>query len=140
MVKSTTEFWRDIVIWTRIYMASAYTGVGDQEAVFSRLYRVPYEFGSTIRLIFGNDVANAYINNLSYQLTLIRDLVDAQIKGDVDTVNKKTALLYQNADARAAFLTQINPFWHLNDWRSLMYTFIGLTLEQSTAYLSMDLL
>ena len=138
MAKSTTEFWRDMAIWTRIYIASVYTGLEDQEVVFSRLYRVPYEFGGTIRLLFGDDPASSYINNLSYQVTLIRDLINAQIKEDVETVNKNTALLYQNTDARAMFLTQINPYWHINDWRGLMYTFISLTLEESTVFLSKD--
>lgn len=138
MVESTAEFWRDMAIWTRIYIASAYTGLEDQEEVFSRLYRVPYEFGGTIRLLFGDQIANAYINNLAYQVVLIRNLVNAQISGDTDTVNKNTALLYQNADARAVFLTQVNPYWHVNDWRGLMYTFISLLLEESTSYLAKD--
>lgn len=138
MVESTAEFWRDMAIWTRIYIASTYTGLEDQEEVFSRLYRVPYEFGGTIRLLFGDIIANEYINNLSYQVILIRDLVNSQISGDVDTVNKNTALLYQNADVRAVFLTQVNPYWHVNDWRGLMYTFISLILDESTSFLSKD--
>lgn len=138
MINRATEYSRDMAIWSRLYLLSAYTGLGNQEEVFARFYRVPYEFGNTLRLIFGEDIANGYTSLLANQITITRDLIDAQINGDVESVNRNAVMLYQNADARAAYLSQINPYWDQSALRNLMYNYIRLTLDESTAFLSND--
>lgn len=134
----TTSLWTNMTIWTRAYVFSAAAGSVNQEVVFRRLYRIPSDFADTFQLIFGSDSAARYSNLLSNQVTTLRDIINAQISGDANEVNENTLSLYQNANKRAAFLAQINPYWQEDQWRNLIYNYLGLTLEESTRILARD--
>lgn len=133
-----TSIWKDMSIWTRAYIYSAVAGIGSQEVVFERLYRISADFANTFQLIFGNEIAERYSNLLSNQVIILREIVNGQINGNVNGVNENTVRLYQNADERAAYLAQINPFWSQNEWRNLIRTYLGMTLDESTRILARD--
>ncbi len=134
----STSIWTDMTIWTRAYVFSAAAGSVNQEVVFRRLYRIPSDFAETFQLIFGRDIAARYSSLLSNQVTILRDIINAQIGSNANAVNTNTVRLYQNADARADFLTQINPYWQKGQLRSLINGYLGLTLEESTRILAHD--
>lgn len=138
LVIHATSVWKDMSIWTRAYVYSAYAGIGSQEVIFERLYRIPADFGSTFRLIFGNEIADQYSNLLSNQIIILREIITAQINGNIDEVNQNTQRLYQNASDRAALLARINPFWNQKEWENLMRSYLGMTLDQSTRILAKD--
>lgn len=129
------NLWREMATWTRAYLISRTTGMGSPEEVFNRLYRIPREFGNLLQLILGNQIAEQYVQFLSLQLVLIREIIDAQLAGDVDLVNEKVRQLYANAEDRVNFITSANPFWDETVVRNFIYTYHQYTLEEINAFL-----
>jgi len=130
------NLWREMATWTRAYLISRTTGMGSPEEVFNRLYRIPREFGNLLQLILGEQIAEQYVQFLSVQLVLIREIIDAQIAGNVDLVNAKVRQLYQNAEDRVNFITSANPFWAETVVRDFIYAYHQYTLEEITAFLT----
>ena len=75
------NLWRELVVWSRVYLISRFAGIGLAEDVYNRIYRIPLEFGNITRLIFGNQAADVTIQQLSHTITLFRRLVEAMITG-----------------------------------------------------------
>lgn len=138
LIINTRNLWRDLVTWSRAYLISRVSGIGNTEDVFNRLYRVPVDFGNTVRLIFGDQIAEQYVQSLSETAVLYRELIEAQITGNVDMANEKVQELYKKADQRAIFLASINPFWDETQWKNLLHTFIIYSLDEITSILMGD--
>jgi hypothetical protein len=132
------NLWREFVMWSRVYLISKIAGIGLAEDVFNRLYRIPLEFGDITRLIFGNQVADITVQQLSTTVVLFRQLVDAIIAGDNETAAELTQALYKNADERAKYLASINPFWDETHWKYLIYTFYNYSFQEITSILTGD--
>lgn len=130
--------WRDLVTWIRAYFISTYTESDDQEAVKQRLYKLPSEYGNVFRIIFGDQITERYSSLLFDSFETLTAYITAQKNGDTDAANYYLKLMYENADQRAAFLSQINPFWQVSEWKRLMYELIHLTTDESSAYLSKE--
>jgi len=138
MIYSTRALWRDLANWTRSYLISIFLGVGYQEAVFLRLYRIPNEFGEFFRFLFGQEIAERHINLLSQHIMILQSVIHSVLAGDQAAVNHNTARLYQNADERAAFLAEINPFWDEIQWKSLFYQYNNLTFQELTTFITQN--
>lgn len=132
------NLWREMATWTRSYLITRSTGMGSSEDVFNRLYRIPQEFGNLIRLIFGEQVAVQYVQFLSEQLVLIKEIIDAQLAGNVDLVIEKVRRLYQNAEERANYIASANPFWDETVVRDFIFAYHQYTLEEINAFLTGD--
>lgn len=135
---SIRTLWRDLATWTRAYLVSRYAGIGLSEDVFNRLYRVPQEFGNVLRLIFGDQVAEQYTQLISRQLVIIREIIEAQMTGNIDLLNENVRQLYQNAADRAGYVASINPYWDETTVSSLIDTYLRYTLEEITTLLTGD--
>lgn len=138
MIFQSTLVWRDLATWFRLYLVSAYTNLGDKELIYNTISKIPKDFGNSIKLIFGEEIANQYIDLLNLQVMLTRNLIDAQIKGDTIGVRNYTKEIYEVAGKRASVLAKVNPYWNENEFKSLMYTYISLIIEESTALLTKD--
>lgn len=138
MIFQSTLVWRDLATWFRLYLVSAYTNLGDKELIYSMISKIPTDFGNSIKLIFGEEIANQYIDLLNLQVLLTRNLIDAQIKGDTIGVSNYTKEVYEVAGKRATLLSKVNPYWNENEFKSLMYTYISLIIEESIALLTKD--
>jgi hypothetical protein len=68
----------------------------------------------------------------------IRNLIDAQMKGDQAAVNEHVNRLYQNADDAAAFLASLNPYFDEDVWRTALRTYVQYTLEEINLFVSGD--
>ena len=132
------NLWREFVVWSRVYLISRIAGIGIEEDVFNRIYRIPVEFGNITRLIFGNQAAEVTIQQLSSTVVLFRQLVDAMITGNNDAASVIVQELYKNADERAAYLALINPFWDETQWKYLIYTFYNYSFQEITSILTSD--
>jgi hypothetical protein len=130
--------WLDLAIWTRALMLSVASGMPNVEAVTNRLYRIPVEVYNYMRMIFGAEAAERIIQPLSMHIINLLSLVEAQKAGDVQAVNDITVRMYQNINDIATLFAEINPFWNQIQWRNLMFTYLMLSFEQSTALLAGD--
>lgn len=138
LIFQSRMLWRDLVTWSRIYLVSRMAGIGTLEDVYNRIYRIPLDFGNVFRLVFGDQAAEAIIQQLSYNVVLYRQLVEAMLAGDNETANSITRELYKNADERAKYLAAINPFWDETQWRNLIYTFYSYSFQEIVSILTND--
>jgi hypothetical protein len=132
--------WFDLTTWTRNFMLSKYKGIGDVNDVYNRLQQVPNEFINSLKKIFGNNpVFDEYQVQLNAYIDLIDSLTTAQMKGNMDEVNRIVKLLYQNADDRAASFASLAPsLFNENELRSRLYDFVRSTIDESTTFLMGD--
>lgn len=138
LIFHTRSLWREFAIWGRVYLISRIAGIGIADDAFNRLYRIPLEFGNLIQIVFGEQVAENIVQQLSYTVVVYRDLAEAIIAGDSETADQKARELYQNADERAAYLASINPFWSEAQWKNLIYTFYNYSFEEIRTILNND--
>lgn len=128
--------WLNLSMWTRSFLLSSTSGLPNMKAVSDRLYQVPVQLGSILQLIFGQQAAERFINLLSTHIIQMQAAITAQKNGDNQALSNSVDLLYQNANEIAVFLSEINPFWAQAQWENLLYTYISMTFEQSTAMFS----
>lgn len=130
--------WRDLASWLRSYKVSLYGGVGNTEDLSQRLYRIPIEYGSILRVFFGDQVTEKFINLLSQYIILLQSLFIAQINNDVDIINNLTQQIYQNVNNMAALLASINPYWTQGGWSTLLELFTNMQIQEATTFLTKD--
>ncbi len=124
-------FWFELLNWVRELMLSKYFGIGNETEIYDRLKQVPGNYVNALRQFFGDNPAIDELQlELNTYIELIDNLIDAQIAGDTDEVNRLTHLLYQNADERAISVSKLNPFWDQNEWRIRLYNNLRLTLDE----------
>jgi hypothetical protein len=131
--------WYDLVTWVRYYMLSRYLGIGNPEETLARLRQVATEFVEAMKHIFGDRVPEDYLQLFQTYISLIEELITAQIEDNIDEMNRVTQLLYQNADERAAAIASILPdYWDEEDWRTRLYGNLRSTIDESTTFLTQD--
>jgi len=131
-------FWRRLTIWTRIYITSRYLGIGTAEVSFDRLYLENSDFGDMLRILFSRSISDRYSQLLNQFSIGLRELISAQIQGDLDAVRQNIDRLLQNADQHAAFLASINPYLNETEWKNLLTTYLQDTLEEASLFASND--
>jgi hypothetical protein len=130
--------WLNLCMWTRSYLLSIASGLPNTQVVSDRMYQIPVQLGSILQLVFGQQTAERFINLLSTHIIQMQAAISAQKNNDVQGLASSVDQLYQNAGEIALFLSQINPFWAAAQWENLLFTYINMTFQQSTAMLSGD--
>lgn len=138
LINVFVSLWGEIAIWMRSYIAAVAAGYANIDALSNRLYRIPVDFHDRLRLVFGRQPAEAFLNLISMHIILTETIINALRRGDEQAVNTNTVALYKNADEIASLLRQINPFWSEVQWRNLLYTFISMNLQEAIALMSGD--
>lgn len=138
MIHQSKLILRELVLWIRFYLISAYAKLEDKEEVYNKLAKIPTEFGNIIRLFFGDTIADTYTGLFGLQILLIRNLIDNQIKSDMKGVRDTINQLYDVSEKRAIFLGEFNKYWNQNELNSLTYTFLSYILEEITEFLVKD--
>jgi len=131
-------YYRRLTTWTKAYLLSRYFGIGTMEAQFERLYLETLDIGEILQIIFGRQAAEEYSQLLSQYAIIANELIIAQLAGDLETVNRSVERLYQNVDARADFLQNLNPYWSAEEYRNLFYGFIEHVIELANATAARD--
>jgi hypothetical protein len=138
LIVSFRSLWLNLSMWTRSFLLSIASGLPNTQAVSDRLYQIPVQIGNLIQLIFGQQSAEKFISLLSTHVIQMEAVIMAQKNGNVQAVNEGVTNLYQNATEIAEFLETINPFWLPPQWENLLFNYINMTFEESTALLSGD--
>lgn len=129
-------FWFELATWTRYYLINRYLGIGDLDMILNRLNRVVDEYGVMLSRIFGEENIKEYLQLLYKHIELLTSLIDAQIEGDMDTVNEITKLIYENADQSSSLLASIDPFLNETELRNMLYKYLQSTFEESLTFLT----
>jgi hypothetical protein len=130
--------WRDLATWLRSYKVSLYGGVGNADQLSQRLFQIPMEYGNILRVFFGDQATEQFINLLTQYIAILQSLFIAQINNDVNEVNRLTQQAYQNVNSTAALLASINPYWTQSEWVTLLTLFTGLQIQEATTFLTKD--
>lgn len=130
--------WRDLATWLRSYKVSLYGGVGNTDELSQRLFRLPAEYGSIIRVFFGDQATEQLMSLLTQYIAILQSLFIAQMNNDVDQINSLTQQAYQNVNNTAALLASVNPYWTQAEWVTLLTLFTGLKIQESTTFLAKD--
>ncbi|MDI9493647.1 MAG: hypothetical protein QM289_04020 [Bacillota bacterium] len=130
-------FWFELAVWIRMYMLSRYAGTGDTEQIFARLTEAPVRFVNAMKKFFPEIDVEDYLQQFTTYLNLLVDFITVMLENDVDELNRVTRSLYENADERAAFLADLNPFWEERPWE-LLYANLRDTIEESSTFLLED--
>lgn len=130
--------WRDLATWLRSYKVSLYGGVGNTDELSRRLFLLPTEYGSILRVFFGDQNTEQFKYLLTQYITILQSLFIAQINNDVDAINDFTQQAYRNINSTAALLASINPYWTQSEWVALLSSFTSMQIDESTTFLTED--
>ncbi|HML38531.1 MAG TPA: hypothetical protein PKA19_14105 [Bacillota bacterium] len=133
LAKSMRNLMAQFAYLTRIYFTSIFSQYGDDQAIADKLYSLPNRFQEKAELIFGAPLSEEFLNVFSLQIFYILSLGNAMAAGDQETADYYTQLLYENADAMAAQYAKMNPFWDEMQWKTLLYNYINLIIQDAVA-------
>lgn len=133
LIFSIRTVWMLFALWTRAYLFSVATGLGNQNVVAQKLYGIPSDLYNILGLVFGNTVAQTILNYLSLFVINLQTAMIGLKNGDQASVNTSTVNLYQISADLSNYLNQINPFWVATQWRNLLDTYIVLALQEAVA-------
>lgn len=128
--------WEQHGVWTRSTITSLVFDLPDTEYVVARLLRNPVDFEQVLKLYYGERIAAQFRLLLREHLVIAADLVKAAKAGDEKTAAEAERRWYANADAIAAFLGRINPFWSEEKWRNLLHQHLAMVKEEAVEMLS----
>jgi hypothetical protein len=131
------NLWLQLALWMRSFILSAAMDSGDLTAVSARLYEVPLDFYTTLRVVFGRPLAESFKTLLTRYIVTAAMVFDAMKRHDQDAVNKGTEQWYLIADEMAQFLAQ-NPAWEESQWRAYLYQNISMNVSQMLAALQAE--
>lgn len=133
LVRSYRNLMAQLAYLTRIYFSSVYSGFGNAEAIAKKMYSLPNRFHEKAELIFGSPLSEELLNLLSLHVLHVQSLVNAMVSGDQAGANYATQSLYQNADNIASQFAKMNPFWDVMQWKTLLYNYINLIIQDVVA-------
>lgn len=138
LVKDLRYLMTQLAYLTRLYFASVFSGYGTAEAVANKLYSLPYIFQAKAELIIGTPLSEEFMTLLSMHVSYIQYLAEALKTGNQDAANYGTQQLYKNAEALAAQYAKMNPFWDEMQWKTLLYNYVNLLIQDALALASRD--
>jgi hypothetical protein len=132
------KLWEDHIVWTRCYIISALAGLPDKAKHAERLFRNQDEIGAAIVPFYGQQAGKALATLLREHITIAADLVEAA-RSSSPKLSAISRDWHRNADDIATFLSKANPeHWPVETLRSMMYTHLRLTVEETTARIRQD--
>ena len=130
------RLWVEHIMWTRSFIISTVSNLGDLDSVTNRLLRNPADFASVLIPLYGNKEAMRFEKLFTDHLLIAAQLINAAKKGDSKTVEEQRKKWYTNADNIANFLGDSNPFWSKATWQTLLYDHLKMTENEAVQILS----
>jgi len=123
--------WNQHSEWTRMAITAIVFESPNEEETVTRLLRNPKDFAMTLRIFYGEIIANEFSDLLTEHLTLSAQLVEAIIAGNTEEVEKLNRRWYKNAEDIAELLGKINPCWSTEDWREMLFEHLRFVTEEA---------
>lgn len=123
--------WQQHAVWTWSTITSLVFGLPNTDFVVARLLRNPVDFERALQPYYGVRIAAKFRELLTGHLVIAADLVKAAKAGDNKAAAEAERKWYANADAIAALLGNINPYWSQEQWRRLMHHHLELVKAQA---------
>ncbi len=130
------KLWEQHVYWTRFFIISTAADLGDLEPVTKRLLQNPGDFAAAFAPFYTSKITDEFKNLLTQHLLIAADLVNAAKNQESAKVEEARRKWYMNADDIAKFLSDINPYWNKEKWRTLLYSHLKMTEKEAVLRLS----
>lgn len=131
--RTLRALWAQHIYWTRLAVNSIVGGLPDTQATLNRLLRNPEDFAAVLAPLYGAAKAAEFAKLLREHLTIAAELVQLLKSGNTQAAADAQKRWYANADAIAAFLAGINPFWSRQEWQKMLYEHLKLLTEEVAA-------
>ena len=135
VLNNLISLWQRYAMWTRALFLSKSGNSPNLNAVENRYYQIPMDFYNTLRVFYGERLAEQFLNSFQRYILIQSNLMDAMIANDQENVNAFTQQLYASADEIAAFLSQA-PYWSFEVWKSLLYQDVSSSIAGFRASLT----
>ncbi|MGF9696766.1 acetylglutamate kinase [Paenibacillus sp. MABNR03] len=130
--------WEQHVFWTRLTVNSIVDGLDDVKPTTARLLRNPSDFAMVLEPTYGTAIANQFEKMFREHLTIAAELVSDLKAGNTTAAEDAQKRWYANADAIAAFMAHINPYWSQVEWQRMMYEHLRLLSEEVATRIAKD--
>lgn len=138
-IRIINRLWEDISDLMSSYIDPMYSSFQNDRELSDRLSLIMREFYETFANYYGPDNAQRFINHLYRFLVSGMEVVQDMYYTQQFEVETSLNEWYQAADQLAAFLTQINNKWWINErWIEYLYLYINYLLELTRAVLRND--
>lgn len=131
LITTFRKLWEQHIMWTRSFIISTAAELGDLEYVTQRLLRNPTDFANVLRNYYGADKAKRFENLLRDHLLIAASLVNNAKSGNKDGVAEDRKKWYKNADEITIFLSEINTYWSMRKFRTLLYSHLKMTEDEA---------
>lgn len=138
--KTWLELWEEHVSWTRSAIISMADIKDENEtnATLERLLRNTKDMAAVCKMFYGEDVANKFDALMHDHLAIAAELVQDAVAGESEKAEDAEKRWYANADEIASTLNSLNPNWHENDMKSMLYDHLRLTKREAVERITKD--
>lgn len=134
IIVNSQRLWQQLAYWLRSLIISALRDPERLPSNLDRLYTgTTREYYNYFRLLYGPEVAQYILDIVSGTVINILNIVDGYKNNDVNKINSNALQLYERADVFSSYMSRINSNWSELQWKSYLYKFIKLLLEQIVA-------
>ena len=130
--------WLEHVFWTRLFLISVAENLKDLEPTKARLLEKPKDIADIFRKYYGSSIANTIQRLLTEHLEIGGDLIVALKNNNNALAKELNTKWYKNADEMAEAFSSINPFYHKEAVRNMLYEHLRLTTNEVNARLKKD--
>jgi hypothetical protein len=130
--------WEQHASWTRAAIVSIAEGLADEDAVTRRLLRNPADLAAVFRPLYGDAIAVQLEHLIRDHLVIAAQLVRAAKAGQTAEAAEIARRWYANADAIAAFMGAINPYWSEAEMRQMWHQHLAFVKAQAMGQLNKD--
>ncbi|QOX63649.1 hypothetical protein FRZ06_09940 [Anoxybacterium hadale] len=130
------RLWSQLAMWTRSLILSTVNDTANKTAIVNHLYTIPTEFYRAFRIFYGTAISQQILNLLTNFITAQWRLIHALKEGNQQLVDELTVTLYQTADEFAEYIAPLNVYWDVNHWKSLLYQYIRLVIDEMVAMMT----
>lgn len=133
------NLWGDHVAFTRMYLESATSDLGDKDATAERLMKNQADLGGALEPFYGETAGARMTALLKSHITIATQVVEAAKAGEDSKKQEAAKRWQQNADEIAAFLSEANPkSWPLEEMQKMMREHLEILSLQVAAHLQKD--
>lgn len=124
------KLWLENILWTRFFIISAISGIGDLQVVTKRLINNPTDFANIFKKFYSEENAKKFEALMMDHLLIGIKLINTAKTGNMASIKSLKEQWYKNADEISELLSSINSGWNKKEWQKLLYESLKLTEEQ----------
>jgi hypothetical protein len=131
------KLWEDHITWTRVYIIANLADAPDATAAANRLLQNQEDIGAAMAVYYGQPNGDQLTTLLKEHITTAVDVINAAKAGDDVALAAANEAWYDNAEAIAVFLHDLNPtYWPLEEMEMMMVDHLDLTTTEVVARLN----